>query len=646
MKRNIWFFILGIVVISCEKEEVPALVTGNGIRIRPTVGKPVPRVSETNTGNYTFDPADEIGIFISDEGQTPQKNDEGWNIKHTYDGTEWMAASPASWTSATLGTRNDLIGYYPYSTAVIDLTSFSVSVSADQTSASKLQSNDFLYGKATVTKTAANSPVGLAMDHKLVYLRLNIRYAGELENFPDPDYCRVSVLPTVRVNLQTGILGQTAGERLTVRTCRNTETPAGFRCTYSVIFPPQRIASADPFLTVKIGDKLQTLHLDKTFESGMQYTLNIVAGKEKMQLNGIYVANWEGSVLIENGNSSEIRIYQHGEAIPYQINRTTNPVTLVFTGDGFTPAHMLEGGYFDQCLDKAIETLFNTEPYKTYRNYFNIYKIVAVSEEEGADNYSTGEQRNTFFQAGWSDNYSDMNCNSQILYDFITKNCPDIRNGATTIDGVPVIVIINDERYGGICYTSVTGRSYCMCPVSYKGGPIIWSGKYEGTGTNTGDWTNTVVHEGGGHCFGRLEDEYYNYEYAYSGSQIQDEHHFPVPFGLNITDDRENLPWQHFIGLPAFPKVGVFEGGGYYQFGVWRPELISCMIDNRFYFNAPSRELIVKRIRQLAGETYSWEEYLAKDVNEDPTPLTTRSVRAGGKIMPPTAPPRLMEGNR
>ena len=48
------------------------------------------------------------------------------------------------------------------------------------------------------------------------------------------------------------------------------------------------------------------------------------------------------------------------------------------------------------------------------------------------------------------------------------------------------------------------------------------------------------------------------------------------------------------------------------------------MINNISYINAPGRELIVKRIKQLAGETFSFEEFKLKDVRE--TNALTRSA--------------------
>ncbi len=114
---------------------------------------------------------------------------------------------------------------------------------------------------------------------------------------------------------------------------------------------------------------------------------------------------------------------------------------------------------------------------------------------------------------------------------------------------------------------------------------------------------------------------------------------------LNLIANKNNVLWQHFIGLNDYPKVGLYEGGSGYLHGVWRSELISCMIDNRFYFNAPSRELIVKRIKSLAGETYSFEDFLARDVNVDNTPKVTGARTASVQIMPPTAPPMLIDNS-
>ena len=90
---------------------------------------------------------------------------------------------------------------------------------------------------------------------------------------------------------------------------------------------------------------------------------------------------------------------------------------------------------------------------------------------------------------------------------------------------------------------------------------------------------------------------------------------------MDITNDPATIYWKHFIGLPAYEHVGAYEGGYYFAAGVWRPESGSCMINNVAYYNAPSREAIVKRIMLIAKEPYSFEAFLAKDVAAVPAYL-------------------------
>ena len=74
------------------------------------------------------------------------------------------------------------------------------------------------------------------------------------------------------------------------------------------------------------------------------------------------------------------------------------------------------------------------------------------------------------------------------------------------------------------------------------------------------------------------------------------------------------MKWKHFIDLDDYEEVGAFEGGGYVQEGIWRPEEFSVMRSTSFlYFNAPSRESIVKRILELRGISYNFEDFLEID---------------------------------
>ena len=89
---------------------------------------------------------------------------------------------------------------------------------------------------------------------------------------------------------------------------------------------------------------------------------------------------------------------------------------------------------------------------------------------------------------------------------------------------------------------------------------------------------------------------------------------------MNLTVNKNNPQWsmmipsvQGAVENGKFPYVGTYEGGEVYAKSIWRSEEISCMTDNRAYFSAWQRYLIVQRIFSIVGETFSYEIFLAND---------------------------------
>ena len=67
------------------------------------------------------------------------------------------------------------------------------------------------------------------------------------------------------------------------------------------------------------------------------------------------------------------------------------------------------------------------------------------------------------------------------------------------------------------------------------------------------------------------------------------------------------------------PMSVLFEGGFLYNYGVWRPEYLSCMENNIPYFNAPSRWRIVERIAKLADVPITFDDFVRQDHVSPPT---------------------------
>ena len=149
------------------------------------------------------------------------------------------------------------------------------------------------------------------------------------------------------------------------------------------------------------------------------------------------------------------------------------------------------------------------------------------------------------------------------------------------------------------------------------------------------DFRGVVQHEVGGHAFGKLADEY-----VYVGDFIDacgckqghvKEFNQGQSVGwyqnLSLNSNIYEVPWSHMIFDPQFSNsVDMYEGGYFHQRGVFRSEQNSCMNNNIPYFSAISREQIVKRIMEYAGEEYSFDKFKIKDNSSMGPTSFTRSM--------------------
>lgn len=371
------------------------------------------------------------------------------------------------------------------------------------------------------------------------------------------------------------------------------------------------------------------------------------------------------------------------------------PVTLAIIPDGFTQPEMPK---YEMLAKSAANALFNVEPFKSYREYFNVYILKVASNASGAritDGNDEERTRDCYFESTWGrSSYSGANAmaaNDTKIFNFVKTNCQDIIDGIHTITEVPVLMIINDTRYGGINWSYSDGSAFCMAPYTYEGGSLSWSypnleaaadedpssatittpaARYTELGitpsaSNVGNWLNTMVHEYGGHCFSRLDDEYW-YDEDKPVADVPDCYTWPVPFGLNVSTTYTNPGktattegWQFLLDKkaaltatsPLYGRIGVYQGGDVSIHNRWRNERISCMIDNRYYFSAFQRWLIVKRIMSLSGSSFKETDFWAKDNPVDPnrdiavSPVMMQEDPVSPRPVPMLPPPVLIDNS-
>ena len=94
--------------------------------------------------------------------------------------------------------------------------------------------------------------------------------------------------------------------------------------------------------------------------------------------------------------------------------------------------------------------------------------------------------------------------------------------------------------------------------------------------------------------------------------------------------DMNEVSWSHFIFHPKYSNVvDIYEGGYFHTRGVYRSEPASCMNNNIPYYSAISRQAMVERIMEYAGETFDLEEFIAKDVT-----TAGPTTKAGFNLLP------------
>lgn len=328
--------------------------------------------------------------------------------------------------------------------------------------------------------------------------------------------------------------------------------------------------------------------------------------------------------------------YAPGEYKVYMKSAKKNPVNLIFMGDGYTSGAFRYNGVFDTNVDEGIEAFFSVEPYRSYRSYFTVYKVAAYSAEPGLSITGKGVVKNTAFSSVLLEG-TNVSCNYDKVLEYACK-IPGINDKVLKESGV--VLLINEDVYAGTCAIWSDGKSLAMVPVCKKNGGFLGAAGFGGV----------INHEAGGHGWGRLADEYVNNEGTAPQEKIQSlakwQNDYNAYKNVSFTSVPSSVPWSSFIGRAGYEQVAVFEGGMLYRYGFYRSEQYSCMVDNRKYFNAQSRYLIVKRIIETAGEVFSFARFLANDVADKNRYYYSATKTEG--VIPyrqyvPLAPPVLIE---
>jgi hypothetical protein len=224
----------------------------------------------------------------------------------------------------------------------------------------------------------------------------------------------------------------------------------------------------------------------------------------------------------------------HAQTVTTVISNGTTETRydIVILGDGYQAS---EQNTFNQDVNTFLTALFQKAPYNLFADYYNVHTVFRPSIDSGADHPDATPPIyvNTAYEATY--NFGG------------TGRCLYIQNTSLGLADAAlapategrVMVMVNDNRYGGCAATFAC---------SYNGSSM----------------TEVQAHELG-HSLGQLADEYEYSGNTYTGSE---------PGSVNLTISPTGQKWSIWHGTQG---IGAFEGGGYNQYGLYRPRS-NCMM--------------------------------------------------------------------
>ena len=350
----------------------------------------------------------------------------------------------------------------------------------------------------------------------------------------------------------------------------------------------------------------------KSDNSGV-YTFTVSANTTSSSRSGeIIFKNVNNSFLtvtvkqgIQTYTSSDYS--QDGQVTKIHSATVGKGIDVVFVGDAFADK---DQDLFNKYVELGKEAFFTEEPFRSTKNRFNIYRIGSVSK----NGIITQEGGDTKFSAQFGDG-TYISGDHDAVFRFVQDKMPSV-NLKKTI----VFVIVNKAKYAGTCWMFSDNKAVCYVPLC----------------RDETDYAQTLRHEGCGHGFGKLADEYF---YDSMGripddkvSELKKWKGFAYGFHENVdlTSDPNTILWSKFISDSRYSgKVGVYEGGYTYPYGVYRPTDNSIMRYNTGGFNAPSREAIYKKIMKFSegnAWTYDYETFVAFDAPARSAEAVTRAA--------------------
>lgn len=328
-------------------------------------------------------------------------------------------------------------------------------------------------------------------------------------------------------------------------------------------------------------------------------------GSQK-ELATVKISQQGGQVLesvdfSEDGKIDTLQQHVKGEGIP-----------IVLMGDGFVDQEFSDGTY-RRVMEKAMENLFTEEPVKSLREYFDVFMINAVSE-----NNDFGMGYKTAFSCKLAGGNSTVIKGDDVSVQVYVGKVLKEEKKKNSL----AVVVLNTSVYAGTTYLGYQDGNGKFIEFAIAYCPVIETLESE-------HFRQVLVHEAVGHGIGKLEDEYV---YPDKGNvttlemqRIRTMQANGWAQNVDFTASKDTVLWASFLTDSRYQNehLGVYEGACTYPEGAYRPSEDSMMNSNTCAFNAPSRMSLYEKVMKIgmAVEQVSYEDFVAFDKAHLPNTL-------------------------
>jgi hypothetical protein len=297
--------------------------------------------------------------------------------------------------------------------------------------------------------------------------------------------------------------------------------------------------------------------------------------------------------------------YEHEEDsyLTLQNHTQGEGIDIVFVGDGFNGQNISDGSYLE-LVQRQTEYFFGVEPYKSHRDYFNVYVTFPLSQETGVNTMYTyvNNRFGTLYGYDGGSTYNRLLTETDEVFNYAVDKTPLTKENRWRS---MIILVPNSDAYDGVTEFK-DGVPMSICPPSNRPYPQ--------------DARGVIQHEAGGHGFGRLADESVKYcAWPSDGflKDIEEKQSWGWYQNVATTSKMKQVPWADFIFDTRYSDyVDVYEGACDYMRGVFRSEANSCMNYGIPYYNTISRLSIMRRIFDYARKEFTMDYFYEHDTNE------------------------------